>query len=796
MAKILVSYYRSDEKSAGATLCYFDSFFQELKNCGNEVLAINNAYFGIFNPNTTKDKQIEEYLLAKAKQFDPDLIITFYHRILQSILDAFDVPIVIYDGDELRFFSDLDVIKRDIDRYKVFSIVEDWRRDYLDFGFKDDQIFYMPSGTAIRSDPSIKQNKQISFLGQRRFFLSTKLKRYISEGKNQDLFYEIYLDFLKTGNYSYDELFKKHVGRFTDISMDDADLWPLFDQSYLVFAALLDLDLHIGGHAGHWKDIVEFVPQLALVHDTSRVFTLEENQNFYNSSVLSLCPMHPQAKGKGFSWRCFDIMASNACLVSSYSSELQKSLQGYVDLPMFNTPYEAREICQKLLKDDGLRLDLVQASQEYVDKNCRWESRFEQMEEILGIPLVKAEEGENQARVKKLPALKTDSLQDSEKKKKQKTPREKASLFCKKIYGRISSIRFLLVMLSLLSSSAVLWAAINVLNVESMAFIGDLAAVFAVASAAVLEVVAVLVVLYRIFRYPRKKKNALVRKINRRKLVRMSNAYDLVYMPQGLGDILFFCMHASRYKDGLADKKLAMVVIKPHYKELVDLFEDSFDKVLYLRNYKDDGLSGLDNFYPKVYDEDNPQEHLHDAVLEAMGLGRGDEARIPQVPISEDDRKKYLAMGLVPGKTVLISPEATSCASVLTKKDWLEIADSYTSNGWKVFFNVDESSAYGEYPSAFLSIKETIQFCNLGGAFVGYRSGLCDVIAAFCKCRLVIAYPDNKKRNEHPSIKGYKQAPNEKYMEYCSLKRLFPEKEIIEFIIGDDSLKDALPKCK
>ncbi len=388
MAKVLISYYRSDEISAGTTLCFYESLFHELKKHGNDVLAINMAYYGAFNPNVIENKAFENYLVQEAVRFAPDVMIAFNHHILRSILKVIDVPVVVYDGDELRFFADLDIIKKNIARYKIFSIVKDWRQTYLDFGFRGEQVFYMPPGTAIAQDKSIKQNKPISFLGQRRYFLSSKLNECIKKGENIRYFYDLYLDFLKTKNYDYVELFRKDVEEKCGLHLTDVDLWPLFDQSYLIFANLLDMGLHLGGHEGAWCDIAPYIPQIAVTHDRSRVFNLEENQRFYNSSVLSLCPMHPQAKGEGFSWRCYDIMASNACLVSSTSRELREQTKGWVDLPMFDTPAEARKICGTLLKDEKRREELCACSHEFIEQNGRWSHRFREMEQILDLHLL------------------------------------------------------------------------------------------------------------------------------------------------------------------------------------------------------------------------------------------------------------------------------------------------------------------------------------------------------------------------------------------------------------------------
>ena len=392
MAKILVSYWRSDELSSGTTLSFWDGFFRELKACGNQVLAINNAFYNIWDSNTTDNPLIRNYLHWEVERFQPDVIITFNNRILQSLVDNFDGPVVIYDGDHLDYFSDKETIKRDIDRYKVFSIVKSWKKDYLDFGFKSDQIFYMPPGTAVQSDLTVDQTMNISFLGQRRWYLNNRVTEAIRNGRDLDKLYALYQEYAQTGNFDFEKMLWKHGLHKTDISYSESDLWPIFDECYLVFAHLVDLGLHIGGHEGGWRDIVDFVPQIAMCHSKSRIFSLKENEMFYNSSKISLNVNHPQGRGKGFSWRCWDIMASNACLVTSTSSELKENIGNAVDIPMFSTPEEARILCKKLLTDDERRKDIVLASQEFVDSHCRWKSRFKEMEQILGVPFICPEE--------------------------------------------------------------------------------------------------------------------------------------------------------------------------------------------------------------------------------------------------------------------------------------------------------------------------------------------------------------------------------------------------------------------
>ena len=390
MARILVSYYKVQELSIGKVLCFWDGFAKDLAEEGNEVFLINTAYFNPYSSNTIKNSQVNNHLLEKAKQFDPELIITFNHRIPKSFLDYFsEVPTIIWDGDELSFFCDLDYIKKHIKRYQVFSISKGWFKDYTDFGFTNDQISYVPQATSIRK-MDIPQTMNVSFLGIRHFH-NKKYANLIQTHKYSNRFYSLVEEFLATGNYDYEELFNKHFSSdYPELEMKLRDLYPLFDYRWLVLANMLDLGLTISGHESRWEDVAEFMPQIAAAYNPQEVWTLEQNCIFYNSSKVSLCPITAQARGSAFSWRVFDIMASNACLLISETSDLKALVKDYLDMPMYKTPWEAREMCQKMLSDDTYRQSIVNASQKYVDENARWHHRFLDMQQITGIKVTNA----------------------------------------------------------------------------------------------------------------------------------------------------------------------------------------------------------------------------------------------------------------------------------------------------------------------------------------------------------------------------------------------------------------------
>ncbi len=395
MANIFISYYKIQEIGLNCVQAFWDALFQEFVNCGNNVLAINTAYFNSYTSNETNADYIDSYILSKVENFAPDIIIAFNNRIPKCILEKYnDVPTVIWDGDELKYFCDLNYIKENIKRFKLFSIAKKWKQDYLDFGFKDNQIYYVPPATAVHA-ANIEQNMNISFLGAIHYnsgelYRLLRLNTYNTNLKN------IMQDYLDNANFNYLELYNKYFVQdeslyperdFKIISgIQETDLVPLFDFRVITLINLLDLGLTICGH--RWQMLAKIIQQLGFAYDPRQVWSLKENEEFFNSSKISISPIHPQARGSGFPWRVFDIMASNACLVCEQSSDLKELTKNYVKIPMFHTPWEARDICKELLQDDKARKEIVEESHKYIDENARWIHRFKNIEEIMNIKLI------------------------------------------------------------------------------------------------------------------------------------------------------------------------------------------------------------------------------------------------------------------------------------------------------------------------------------------------------------------------------------------------------------------------
>lgn len=269
--------------------------------------------------------------------------------------------------------------------------------------------------------------------------------------------------------------------------------------------------------------------------------------------------------------------------------------------------------------------------------------------------------------------------------------------------------------------------------------------------------------------------------------------YIIVNLPQGLGDILQFLMHLEGYKKLHPGKKVAVVVTKPHFLELVQMYKSVVDKVLYLSpeqtKMMEKGRYGgeFKSGWWRIYDVTSPRLYLHYAVMAAYGIPSNTPAFIPEIKLTKKKMRKLERLGIFSENTVIIAPEAVSCDETVTQDVWLNVASYLETEGYKVFFN-SRNEAYGRERLLFLPLWETVEAVMAGNGFIGYRSGLCDVIAAFTSSRQIVVYPNNMKVGEHAYILGYDQNPNEKYLEYCSLKNIYPEKEIRELIYSQDSL--------
>ena len=128
---------------------------------------------------------------------------------------------------------------------------------------------------------------------------------------------------------------------------------------------------------------MNYFPEVFLCYNNKQVYSLKDNEEFYNSAKISLNTKSIQATN-GFSFRVCDILASNACLVTEKCDDLN-ILFPKVGIPTFTSPAEAREQCKRLLENENLRIEIVNAAHETIDKNFRFKQVLDNLEDITNM---------------------------------------------------------------------------------------------------------------------------------------------------------------------------------------------------------------------------------------------------------------------------------------------------------------------------------------------------------------------------------------------------------------------------
>lgn len=371
MSKILITFIQPIlDNNPNNLICYYEGLIKELNRFGNDVLRLN--LITKYNKSKT---------LNKIKQFSPDVIFAFNNQIKEDFIKVTNCPIVLFDADSIDLFNNIDLIKKYQERYFMVTSYEGWDDRYSKLGFSKNRICSIHPATAIQSKP-LEKDKNISFIGTNFDFNNNiNIENFIKNDSDRRI-YESLLYFWNNNDYNYKNYLKTfYKGKFSLF-----DLYCLFDSRTFILNSILDLGLNLYGVG--WDNLSNSNYALSSAFIKEPKYSLSHNQYVYNSSKISISISHPQTNGYAFPWRIYDIMASSGMLISARADLLKKYTKGIVDIPMYDSPYDARDLCKKYLKEDSLREDIVALSNEYIEKFGRWQSNFEILEYFLGIKLI------------------------------------------------------------------------------------------------------------------------------------------------------------------------------------------------------------------------------------------------------------------------------------------------------------------------------------------------------------------------------------------------------------------------
>ncbi|MBR5882011.1 MAG: glycosyltransferase family 1 protein [Mailhella sp.] len=388
MAKILLAFFNGimNADSPQAMPCFYEAFIQGLRENGNDLLVYHhdrfNASFSILPDDIRKE----------IETFAPDCAILFNNCFYD--LSEYDFPIVVYEVDSILYYSNQERLKANPDRFRYVVCQEESRANIKSFlGVQDKFICQLPFFTAVKSEP-LEKKTNISFIGTRFApdnSTHTLWNDFMMSSPSEDAIahYREALSQIALHPYWTQE---EIDSRFYQYGINTARFLPSERivgalsgvRRIQVLSAVADLGLDIYGTPS-WVNSPCEEPLIPLSYNKKSVYSIQHNQDVYNSSKLSININHLQAV-EGFSWRVCDIMASSSCLVSEYKSDLVR-LFPKVPIPTFSNQYEAREQCCRLLKEDALREDIVCASNEAIEGNYRFNHLIPMLEDFLGIRL-------------------------------------------------------------------------------------------------------------------------------------------------------------------------------------------------------------------------------------------------------------------------------------------------------------------------------------------------------------------------------------------------------------------------
>ena len=387
MAKIFLTFFNGlkNENDKYAIPIFYESFINGLKDNGNEVFAlIHKEWSKSWNENIPQD------LLNRIKEFSPDLIIIFNNK-FYDLSPYFDCPIIVYEVDSPLYYGNKDKLLANPNRYKYF-VPSSNSINVLnnDFGVDKKNILLIPFFTEVKAK-KVEKLYNISLIASK--FTSSYQKNCFNtfmESSPTDAERKEYLSLLDKFKQdvfiSDDELFSgvssnKVIKHFNKHSIT----FLMSDYKRIkVISNLTDFGIDIWG-TPNWASENYNEPYLVLNYHKTPVYSLADNEFIYNSSKIGINIGHLQAKG-GFPWRVFDIMASDACLVTEYHDDFSKYFPD-LKLPYFSNAWEAREQCKKLLNDESYRKDIVLQSQDIVNRNHRFINALSAIEDFLGVSL-------------------------------------------------------------------------------------------------------------------------------------------------------------------------------------------------------------------------------------------------------------------------------------------------------------------------------------------------------------------------------------------------------------------------
>lgn len=391
MARILFSTHSSSSFAGNAKDCFTEEFINVLIRNGHEVLYFqNNELYSCSNVSNDIFDDVKDVVRQAIESFRPELILTFNNALPgDDVLEYTNVPVLVYPADMTCFWRGKKALLKNLDRY-YFLAVSEKLTDDIKKDIRPSVHRIIPFGHVTDMQKvDIMQDIAISFVGSIANYSPCTVNFWKSladddiETEQKEIVKDSYYKALDrfSSNTGCDMGFNmnRYITYGPHLTQDEINRESIFlltcRERVKTLSELSELGLRIFGFPNQWPQAFQFDHVLFRCFSFIPSVTYEQNKVTYNRSKVSLNLYHANHTD-GFSWRVCDILASNAVLLSNRKKDLETLLEGYLPLPMYETPAQAKDIAIKLINDDVWRRELTLSCQEMINDKCRFERYF------------------------------------------------------------------------------------------------------------------------------------------------------------------------------------------------------------------------------------------------------------------------------------------------------------------------------------------------------------------------------------------------------------------------------------
>lgn len=233
----------------------------------------------------------------------------------------------------------------------------------------------------------------------------------------------------------------------------------------------------------------------------------------------------------------------------------------------------------------------------------------------------------------------------------------------------------------------------------------------------------------------------------------------LMHQPS-LGDLFIFSLFLPEFMKAkkVSDCDCVLVVTKNSTKRLADILgfrhvemidlEDAYNNWLMMLRMMGGGL----NVHNAVYHGENKlfQTLVHYSRVSfrdsftkyVFQFPEEVEPIYPEFPKRHEHvLEQFIFHGLKPGKTVVISPYAGHFEAKISEAQWTNLITRLKEKGYAVCTNCagpNEKPLPGTV-APFIDLQDCVEFVETAGAFIGVRSGFCDLVC-MANCRKIVIY--------------------------------------------------------